>query len=85
MVLPFTFITFRIRRRRPSLRIIVSSATLDATAFLDYFSAGNSPGEVGIVSLEGRMFPVDVAYLREPTYDYVKKATEVIWDINLQV
>ena len=35
----------RIRRKRPSLRIIVSSATLDASYFLDYFSAGNPPGE----------------------------------------
>lgn len=76
---------FRIRRKRPSLRIIISSATLDAASFLDYFSAGNPPGEVGIISLEGRMYPVDIAYLQEPTTDYVRKAAEVVWSINLQV
>ena len=62
----------------------MSSATLDATKFLDYFSNGISHG-ARIVSLEGRMYPVEVAYLREPTHDYVQKAAEVAWNINLKV
>ncbi|KAF8237152.1 P-loop containing nucleoside triphosphate hydrolase protein [Tricholoma matsutake] len=74
----------KIRRKRPSLRIIVSSATLDATAFLEYFTASSTPDEAIIVSLEGRMYPVEVAYLREPAPDYVRKAAEVTWNINLQ-
>ncbi|GBE82564.1 Pre-mRNA-splicing factor ATP-dependent RNA helicase prp22 [Sparassis crispa] len=74
----------KIRRKRPSLRLIVSSATLDATSFLDYFAAGNSPGEATIVSLEGRMYPVQVAYLQEPVSDYVRKAAEVVWNIHMQ-
>ncbi|OBZ75771.1 putative ATP-dependent RNA helicase DHX35 [Grifola frondosa] len=74
----------KIRRKRPALRLIVSSATLDATSFLDYFTAGNSPDEAAIVSLEGRMYPVQVAYLQEPTSDYVRKAAEVVWSIHLQ-
>ncbi|KAJ3564925.1 hypothetical protein NP233_g7972 [Leucocoprinus birnbaumii] len=74
----------RIRRKRPSLRLIVSSATLDATSFKDYFTSGTSPDEATIVSLEGRMYPVEVAYLQEPAPDYVKKAAEVAWNINLQ-
>lgn len=76
---------FRIRRKRPSLRLIVSSATLDATSLLDYFTSGNNPDDATIVSLEGRMYPVEVAYLEDPTPDYVKKAAEVAWRINLQV
>ena len=75
----------RIRRKRSSLRLIVSSATLDATLLLDYFTLGNNPDGATIVSLEGRMYPVEVAYLGEPTQDYVKKAAEVAWCINLQV
>ena len=63
----------------------MSSATLDATLLLDYFTSGNNPDDVTIVSLEGRMYPVEVAYLGEPTQDYVKKAAEVAWCINLQV
>lgn len=75
----------RIRRKRPSLRIVVSSATLDATYFLDYFTAGNPPGEATIISLEGRMYPVEVAYLQQPTADYVRKAAETVWNIHMQV
>ncbi|EPQ58523.1 P-loop containing nucleoside triphosphate hydrolase protein [Gloeophyllum trabeum ATCC 11539] len=72
----------KIRRKRPSLRLIVSSATLDASSLLEYFRADNGPDEAIILSLEGRMYPVEVAYLQEPTPDYVKKAAEVAWDIN---
>jgi ATP-dependent RNA helicase DDX35 len=75
----------KIRRKRPSLRLIVSSATLDATSFLDYFTSGTNPEEATIVSLEGRMYPVEVAYLEEPTPDYVETAAEIAWRINLQV
>ncbi|KAF8321627.1 P-loop containing nucleoside triphosphate hydrolase protein [Clavulina sp. PMI_390] len=74
----------KIRRKRPSLRLIISSATLDAQFFLDYFNSNNSPDESAIVSLEGRMFPVEVAYLQEPTSDYVKEAVRVVWGIHLQ-
>jgi len=73
----------KIRRKRPSLRLIVSSATLDATSLLEYFS-GNKD-EATIVSLEGRMYPVQIAYLKDPVTDYTEKAAEVAWDINLQV
>ncbi|KDQ12317.1 hypothetical protein BOTBODRAFT_56880 [Botryobasidium botryosum FD-172 SS1] len=75
---------FMVRKKRPSLRLIVSSATLDATSFLDYFNSGTSPDEAIIVSLEGRMFPVEVAYLREPTSDYVREAVRVAMGIHTQ-
>lgn len=31
------------------------------------------------------MYPVEVAYLEEPTPDYVETAAEIAWRINLQV
>ncbi|KAG2134011.1 P-loop containing nucleoside triphosphate hydrolase protein [Suillus cothurnatus] len=74
----------KIRRKRPSLRLIVSSATLDARSFLEYFTSGAHPDDAIIISLEGRVFPVEVAYLQEPAPDYVRKAVEVAWNINLQ-
>ncbi|PCH39572.1 nucleoside triphosphate hydrolase protein [Wolfiporia cocos MD-104 SS10] len=78
----------KIRRKRPSLRLIVSSATLDATSFLEYFTSGtpasSSGDEAIIVSLEGRMYPVQTAYLQEPAPDYVRKAAETVWNIHLQ-
>ncbi|GLB35219.1 putative helicase associated domain (HA2) Add an annotation [Lyophyllum shimeji] len=74
----------KIRRKRPSLRLIVSSATLDATAFLDYFTDSATPNDATIITLEGRMYPVEVAYLQEPVPDYVRTAAEVSWNINLR-
>lgn len=38
-----------------------------------------------IASLEGRMYPVEVAYLREPTSDYVRTAAEVVSSIHMRV
>ena len=75
----------RIRNKRPALRLIVSSATIDAAAFLEYFSSGSLPGDVMVASLEGRMYPVEVAYLREPTSDYVRTAAEVVNNIHTRV
>ncbi|KZT00149.1 uncharacterized protein LAESUDRAFT_804154 [Laetiporus sulphureus 93-53] len=73
------------RRKRSFLRLIVSSSTLDATSFLEYFTSGNAPDDATIVSLKGRMFPVQVAYLQEPVPDYVRKAAEVVWNVHLQM
>ncbi|KAG8744758.1 hypothetical protein FRC10_009523 [Ceratobasidium sp. 414] len=88
----------KIRRKRLGLRLIVSSATLEAKYFLDYFNSGppvagaagkvppssNPTEEATIVSLEGRMYPVEVAYLQEPTEDYVSEAVRVVWGLHLQ-
>jgi ATP-dependent RNA helicase DDX35 len=77
----------RIRRKRPSLRLIVSSATLDAAAFLAYFTSGPGygPEDATIASLEGRMFPVELAYLAAPAPDYVREAAETCCEINAKV
>ncbi|KAH8833485.1 P-loop containing nucleoside triphosphate hydrolase protein [Flagelloscypha sp. PMI_526] len=77
-------IRHRIRRRRPGLRILVSSATLDASAFLDYFSSEGPNEDAIIVSLEGRMYPVQVSYMKEPSPDYVRESADVAWNINRQ-
>jgi ATP-dependent RNA helicase DDX35 len=58
---------------------------LDATAFLEFFSSPPEPIGTIIVSLEGRAYPVQVAYLEEPTQDYVRKAAETVISIHRQV
>ena len=73
----------RIRKKRPSLRLIISSATLQTDRLLDYFD--NPDGEATVLSLEGRIFPVEIAYLQEPTNDYVRKDAEVAANLNVQV
>ena len=82
----------KIRKRRPELRIIVSSATLQAEDFLRFFAGEDGvvpreDGQIGgdvarIISLEGRMYPVDVHYLEEPAEEYVERAVKTVFDIH---
>ncbi|KAF2486848.1 P-loop containing nucleoside triphosphate hydrolase protein [Neohortaea acidophila] len=77
----------KIRKRRPELRIIVSSATLDVEGFLDFFADSDAePSPDGhpakIVSVEGRAFPVDILYLSEPCEDYLERAVKTVFDIH---
>lgn len=71
----------KIRKKRPELRIVVSSATLQAEEFLRFF-AGEETSVGQIISLEGRMFPVDYLYLEEPAEDYVERAVKTVLDIH---
>jgi ATP-dependent RNA helicase DDX35 len=77
----------KIRRKRPELRLIISSATIDAQAFLNYFNSntGFDTEEAAILALEGRMYPVEVGYLAEPTLDYVETAVQAVFDLHLNV
>jgi ATP-dependent RNA helicase DDX35 len=83
----------KIRRKRPELRIIISSATLQAKEFLEFFtrSSDDQPNKNGkndeigtIVSLEGRTYPIDILYLESPAENYVEKAIDVVFDIHTQ-
>ena len=55
-------------KERPDLRLIVTSATLDANKFSSYFSG--SP----IFTIPGRTFPVEVLFANEPEEDYMSAA-----------
>ncbi|MDO9404457.1 MAG: ATP-dependent RNA helicase HrpA [Polaromonas sp.] len=46
--------------RRPDLKIVITSATIDAQRFADYFASSKGPAPTIMVS--GRMFPVEVRY-----------------------
>jgi ATP-dependent RNA helicase DDX35 len=82
----------KVMRKRPELRIIISSATLQAEQYLKFFTQsepekkpanGDSTQEIGtIVSLEGRTYPIDVMYLETPAEDYVEKAIDVVFNIH---
>ena len=83
----------KIRKRRPELRIIVSSATLQAEEFLDFFmtgedikpvtgSNGENKDEGAIISLEGRMYPVDILFTESPVEDYLERAVQTVFDIH---
>lgn len=84
----------KIHKRRPELRIIISSATLQAEEFLTFFTAddttttkdanGKESGKDAgaIVSLEGRMYPVDILYTESPAEDYLEMAIQTVFDIH---
>ncbi len=69
--------------RRPDLKIIVTSATIDAQRFADHFASGKGPAPVIMVS--GRMFPVEQRYRPyEESRDYdvnnaIADAVDELW------
>jgi ATP-dependent RNA helicase DDX35 len=74
----------KVRKKRKDLRLVISSATLQAEEFLRFFADGEE-GVATIVGIEGRCYPVDCLYLEEPTEDYVEKAVQTVFDIHLKV
>lgn len=60
--------------RRPDLRVVVTSATLNTDLFKTYFN------ECPVIKVPGRVFPVDVFWEEEcsPNYDFVAKAVEKV-------
>uniref|UniRef100_A0A0N4Z3M9 RNA helicase n=1 Tax=Parastrongyloides trichosuri TaxID=131310 RepID=A0A0N4Z3M9_PARTI len=64
-------------KKRPELKIIVTSATLEAEKFSKYFY--NSP----IFTIPGRTFPVEILYTREPESDYLQSAIISVMQIHL--
>lgn len=51
----------RLLQKRPDLRLIITSATIDADRFANHFSDEHGPAP--IVNVEGRSYPVDIQYL----------------------
>ncbi|KAK3074493.1 DEAH-box ATP-dependent RNA helicase prp22 [Teratosphaeriaceae sp. CCFEE 6253] len=64
-------------KRRPDMKLIVTSATLDAEKFSSYFN------ECPILTIPGRTFPVEVMYSREPESDYLDAALTTVMQIHL--
>ena len=69
--------------RRPDLKVIITSATIDATRFAEYFASAKGPAPVIMVS--GRMFPVEQRYRPfEESRDYdlndaIADAVDELW------
>jgi ATP-dependent RNA helicase DHX8/PRP22 len=64
-------------KRRPDLKLIVTSATLDADKFSEYFY------KCPIFSIPGRTYPVEIMYSREPESDYLDAALVTVMQIHL--
>jgi len=71
----------KIQRRRPELRLIITSATLDADALKLFFEQNSSRGQsendtVHVLPVQGRQHTVEVQYLDTPVNDYIKCAVQ---------
>ncbi|KAJ7968665.1 putative ATP-dependent RNA helicase [Quillaja saponaria] len=78
----------KIQRRRPELRLIISSATIEAKLISAFFQTRKRRGleneelglqlEPAILSVEGRGFNVQINYAEEPVPDYVQAAVSTV-------
>lgn len=78
----------KIQRKRPELRIIITSATLDAVSFKNFFETNitddPSKDSAAIMSIQGRQHPVDIYYLSTPCQDYVEASVDTILLLHRQ-
>ena len=76
----------KVRRKRPDLRLVVASATLDAQQFKDFFETNTKRSKrhdtAVCMSIGGRSFPVDSLYLKSPCSDYVEATVETVLKIH---
>jgi ATP-dependent RNA helicase DDX35 len=76
----------KIMKKRNDLRIIITSATLNAEILRDFFETNikniNGKNTSCILSVEGRQHPVDIQYLIQPNRDYIKSAIDTVINIH---
>ena len=65
--------------KRPDLKLIVMSATLESDTFSKYFE-----DKAPLLNIPGRVFPVDIFYSREAEADYVEACIRTAVDIHTQ-
>ncbi len=66
-----------IARFRPELKLLVSSATLDAQKFARYFD------DAPIFNIPGRRYPVDIHYTPQPEANYLAAAVTTVFQIHI--
>ncbi|KAF1744604.1 hypothetical protein MXB_2123 [Myxobolus squamalis] len=67
----------KVVEKRKDLKLIVTSATLDAVKFSTYFH------EAPIFTIPGRSFPVEIMYAVEPNTDYLDEALITVMQIHV--
>lgn len=69
----------RVLARRRDLKLIVTSATMNAERFSEFL------GNVPIFYIQGRTFPVDIMFSKTVVEDYVEAAVKQILQIHLSM
>ena len=65
------------RFRGDDFRLVISSATLDAEKFAEYFD------DASIFMIPGRMYPVDILYTKAPEADYLDAVVVTILQVHV--
>ncbi|KFX91791.1 hypothetical protein O988_07579 [Pseudogymnoascus sp. VKM F-3808] len=63
-------------RERPDLKLLISSATMNAKKFADYFD------DAPIFNIPGRRYPVDIHYTPQPEANYLAAAITTVFQIH---
>ena len=82
-----------IARFRPDLRLLISSATMDAEKFSEYFDDapvyyGTCPScaaeliAFSSIAVPGRRYPVDIHYTPQPEANYLHAAITTVFQIH---
>ncbi|KAI7972678.1 hypothetical protein EIK77_009141 [Talaromyces pinophilus] len=66
-----------IAKARPDLKLLISSATMDAQKFQKYFD------DAPIFNIPGRRFPVDIHYTSQPEANYLAAAITTVFQIHI--
>ncbi|KAI5305281.1 hypothetical protein KEM56_004818 [Ascosphaera pollenicola] len=65
-----------IAKARPDIKLLISSATMDAQKFQKYFD------DAPIFNIPGRRYPVDVFYTSQPEANYLAAAITTVFQIH---
>ena len=65
-----------VKKRKGTLKLIVTSATLDSIKFSQYFN------DCPVFHIKGRTFPVKIYYTKTPELDYIEATIDTIIDIH---
>ena len=72
----------KIKRKRPDLKLVVSSATLDARPLALFFEDKKYGLTSEVYTIKGRSFKVNINYLSHPVKNYVTYAAKLAKDIH---
>ena len=73
----------KIQAKRQDLRLIITSATIDAEMLKQFF-LNKDEDNVCVMSIEGRHYPIEIFYTKNPVADYIKSTIDVILQIHLK-
>ncbi|XP_037292738.1 probable ATP-dependent RNA helicase DHX35 [Manduca sexta] len=76
----------KIAKKRKTLKLVISSATMDAEFLKEFFDLsdkrGTKPSTSVIMAMQGRTHPIDILYAEEPVPDYVQATVDTVIKVH---